>query len=52
MSVPTAESGLAGRLTVLTDRLTFSAASNLATQLEQSTSARFVGEPMGGGLNF
>ena len=41
-----------GRLTVLTDRLTFSAASNLATQLEQSTSARFVGEPMGGGLNF
>jgi hypothetical protein len=43
---------VAGRLTVLTDRLTFSAASNLATQLEQATSARFVGEPMGGGLNF
>jgi C-terminal processing protease CtpA/Prc len=41
-----------GRLTVLTDRLTFSAASNLATQLERSTNARFVGEPMGGGLNF
>lgn len=43
---------VAGRLTVVTDRLTFSAASNLATQLEQATSARFVGEPMGGGLNF
>ena len=43
---------IAGRLTVLTDRLTFSAAANLATQLEQETNARFVGEPMGGGLNF
>ena len=28
---------IAGRLTVLTDRLTFSAAANLATQLEQAT---------------
>jgi hypothetical protein len=41
-----------GRLTDLTDRLTFSAASNLATQLEQETQASFAGEPMGGGLNF
>jgi C-terminal processing protease CtpA/Prc len=41
-----------GRLYVLTDRLTFSAASNLATELEQSTPAIFAGEPMGGGLNF
>ena len=31
---------IAGRLTVLTDRLTFSAAANLATQLEQETNAR------------
>ncbi len=37
---------------VLTDRRTFSAASNLATELEQSTDARFAGEGMGGGLNF
>lgn len=41
-----------GRLFVLTDRVTFSAASNLATELEQTTDATFVGEPMGGGLNF
>lgn len=41
-----------GRLFVLTDRITFSAASNFATELEQRTSAIFVGEPMGGGLNF
>lgn len=41
-----------GRLFVLTDRVTFSAASNFATEIEQSTSATFVGEPMGGGLNF
>ncbi len=41
-----------GRLFVLTDRLTFSAASNLATEIEQSTGAIFAGEPMGGGLNF
>jgi hypothetical protein len=41
-----------GRLFVLTDRVTFSAASNLATQIEQTTDAVFVGEAMGGGLNF
>ena len=41
-----------GRLVVLTDRVTFSAAANLATQIEQSTDATFIGEAMGGGLNF
>jgi hypothetical protein len=41
-----------GRLVVLTDRRTFSAASNLATEIEQSTDATYAGEPMGGGLNF
>lgn len=41
-----------GRLFVLTDRVTFSAASNLATELEQTTDATFIGEAMGGGLNF
>jgi hypothetical protein len=41
-----------GSLYVLTDRLTFSAAANFATQIEQSTDAVFAGEPMGGGLNF
>lgn len=41
-----------GALTVITDRVTFSAASNFATDLERRTDARFVGEPMGGGLNF
>ena len=41
-----------GRLFVLTDRVTFSAASNFSTQIEQTTGAVFVGEPMGGGLNF
>ena len=41
-----------GATTVLTDRVTFSAASNFATELERRTDARFVGEPMGGGLNF
>ena len=41
-----------GRLFVLTDRVTFSAASNLATEIEQTTDAVFVGEAMGGGLNF
>ena len=41
-----------GALTVLTDRVTFSAASNLATEIEQATDARFVGEPMGGAPNF
>jgi hypothetical protein len=37
---------------VLTDRVTFSAASNLVTDIEQATDAVFVGEAMGGGLNF
>ena len=41
-----------GRLFVLIDRTTFSAASNLATEIERTTDATFVGEPMGGGLNF
>ena len=41
-----------GRLFVLTDRVTFSAASNLATEIERTTDAVFVGEAMGGGLNF
>lgn len=39
-------------LWVLTDRATFSAASNLATELEALSTVRFAGEPMGGGLNF
>jgi hypothetical protein len=42
----------AGHLFVLIDRVTFSAAANLATEIEQSTGATFAGEPMGGGLNF
>jgi C-terminal processing protease CtpA/Prc len=41
-----------GATTVLTDRVTFSAAANLATEIEGSTDAVFMGEPMGGGLNF
>jgi hypothetical protein len=41
-----------GRLFLITDRQTFSAASNFATEVEQSTDAIFAGEPMGGGLNF
>jgi C-terminal processing protease CtpA/Prc len=41
-----------GRLFVITDRVTFSAASNFATELEQRTDATFIGEAMGGGLNF
>lgn len=41
-----------GRLVLLTDRITFSAASNFSTVVEQGTGAAFVGEPMGGGLNF
>lgn len=41
-----------GRLFLLTDRLTFSAAANFSTEVEGSTGATFVGEPMGGGLNF
>lgn len=39
-------------IVVLTDRVTFSAAANLATEIEQATDAVFVGEAMGGGLNF
>lgn len=42
----------ASATTVLTDRVTFSAASNFATEIERFTDARFVGEAMGGGLNF
>lgn len=41
-----------GELRVLIDRVTFSAASNLSTEIEQGTDAVFVGEPMAGGLNF
>lgn len=41
-----------GATTVLTDRVTFSAASNFATEMERRTDARIVGEAMGGGLNF
>lgn len=41
-----------GATYVLTDRVTFSAAANLATEIEVSTDATFIGEPMGGGLNF
>jgi hypothetical protein len=41
-----------GHLFVITDHVTFSAASNLATQVEAATSAVFVGQAMGGGLNF
>lgn len=48
-ATPAAENG---RLFVLTDRVTFSAAANFATELEADLRARFVGEAMGGGLNF
>jgi C-terminal processing protease CtpA/Prc len=41
-----------GRFFVIIDHVTFSAAANFATELEQSTGAVFAGEPMGGGLNF
>lgn len=41
-----------GAITVLTDRVTFSAASNFATELERRIDPRFIGEAMGGGLNF
>jgi hypothetical protein len=41
-----------GRLFVLTDRVTFSAAANFSTEIEQKTRATFVGEAPGGGLNF
>jgi tetratricopeptide (TPR) repeat protein len=40
-----------GRLFVITGRDTFSAAQNLATQLERYTDAIFVGEPTGGSPN-
>jgi hypothetical protein len=40
-----------GRLFVLTSRLTFSAAANLASDLESETSVIFVGEAMGGSPN-
>ena len=40
-----------GRLTLLIGRLTFSAAANFATELEQTTGATFVGEDMGGSPN-
>ena len=42
----------AGAIVVITDRGTFSAAANLATDVEQMFHPTFVGEPMGGGLNF
>ena len=41
-----------GRFYVLTDRVTFSAAANFSTDIEQQTHAFFVGEAPGGGLNF
>ncbi len=37
---------------VITDRVTFSAASNLATDLERLVDPVYVGGAMGGGLNF
>ena len=40
-----------GRLFVITDRGTFSAAQNCATRLERETWALFVGEPTGGRPN-
>ena len=40
-----------GRLYVLIGRITFSAAANFATDLEQKTGAMFVGEAMGGSPN-
>jgi len=40
-----------GRLFVITGRRTFSAAQNLATILDEHTSAVFVGEPTGGSPN-
>ena len=40
-----------GRLVVLIGRLTFSAAANFATELDQTTGAWFAGEDMGGSPN-
>lgn len=39
-----------GDVVVITDRVTFSAAANLATDLEALFDPIYVGEPMGGGL--
>ena len=39
-----------GRLYVLIGRATFSAAANLAADIDRFTRARFVGEPTGGGV--
>jgi len=41
-----------GDVVVITDRVTFSAAANLATDLEALFDPIYFGEPMGGGLNF
>lgn len=41
----------AGKLFVLTGRNTFSAAANFVTDVERSTKAMIVGEPMGGSPN-
>ena len=40
-----------GRLFAIIGRVTFSAAANFATDLEQDSSVTFVGEPMGGSPN-
>jgi hypothetical protein len=40
-----------GRLVLLIGRITFSAAANFATDLEQSSAATFAGEAMGGSPN-
>jgi hypothetical protein len=42
---------LKGRLSILTGRETFSAATNFATEVEADTDAVFVGEPTGGRPN-
>jgi hypothetical protein len=41
----------AGKLAVLTSRVTFSAAGNFAADIDHSTRARFYGEPTGGSPN-
>jgi hypothetical protein len=40
-----------GFLYLIVGRMTFSAAGNFATEVDLTTDATFVGEPMGGGLN-
>jgi hypothetical protein len=40
-----------GKLAILTSRVTFSAAGNLAAEIDNSTRARFFGEPTGGSPN-